>query len=169
MNKDFLTGIGIAVIAGLLVGMAVMNQHQAASQEQVATTTRDSVTILLDHKVIPAKDFIHLYDATPHMITSGHIAAKLPCDADSESDLAIVVGQAPDVSPVELELVDALSSPGNMCIYHLDLPPEGIDTVTDVAILNPTDKAIRLPRTSTVVIGVNEIMPLGGEHAEHGG
>jgi hypothetical protein len=169
MNKDFVTGIIIAAVAGLLVSLAVGSQNQAVSQEQMATTTRDSVTVLLDNKVIPAKDFIHLYDATPYTIMSGHVAAKLPCDSNSESALKIVVGQAPDVKPTELEVLSELSSPGKMCIYHVDLPPEGIDTVTDVAILNPTDKAVRLPRTSTVVIGVNEIMPLGGEGMEHGG
>lgn len=169
MNKEFLFGITLAAVVGLVVSLAVISQNKALSQETPTAVTRDSITVLLDHKGIPSKDFIHLYDATPYMIMNGHIATKLPCDADGESALKIVVGQAPDVKPVELELVKELSSPGKMCIYHVDLPPEGIDTVTDVAILNPTDKAIRLPRTSTVVIGVNEIMPLGEEHEGHGG
>ncbi|MGH9922172.1 MAG: hypothetical protein ACRD38_05430 [Nitrososphaerales archaeon] len=167
LNKEFLGGIAVAALVGLIVSTGV-SQNQALSQAPSATTVRDSVTILLDNKVIPEKDFIHLYDSTPHMIMSGHVATKLPCDASGESTLKIVVGQAPDVKPAELELVKELSSLGNMCIYHLDLPPEGIDTVTDVAILNPTDKAIRLPRTATVVIGVNEIAPIG-EQMEHNG
>jgi len=161
MDKK-LIGIGLIAVVGLIISLALTGQNEVASQAPALTTTRDSVTVLLDNKVIPAKDFIHLYDATPYMIMSGHIAAKLPCDAKGESELKIVVGQAPDVKPVDMELVKELSSVGKMCIYHVDLPPEGIDVVTDVALVNPTDKPIRFPRTSTVVIGINEIMQLGG-------
>jgi hypothetical protein len=165
-----LTIMSVTVTAGLLAGLAVLSQNQAVSQEPMKIVSRDSVTVLLDHTGIPPKDFIHLYDATPYMIMNGHIATKLPCDANSESPLKVVVGQAPDVQPVELEVVPELSSPGSMCIYHVDLPPAGIDVVTDIALLNPTDEGIRLPRTSTIVIGVNEIEPLGehDEHSEHG-
>jgi len=168
MQSKELMAMGVVAIAGLLAGITVMNTNQASSQETTSTVTRDTVTVLLDHKVIPAKDFIHLYDTTPYIAMNGHVAAKLPCDANAETPLKIVMGVAPDVKPAEMELVEGLSSPGNMCIYHVDLPPEGIDAVTDVAILNPTDKAIRFPRTSTVTVSVNEIMPgeeMGGmEH-----
>jgi hypothetical protein len=146
-----------------------MGQNLAQSQESMTTTTRDSVTLVLDWTVIPSKDFLHIYDSTPYKIMNGHIAAKLPCGDDGASEIKVVVGQAPDVKPVEMEIVNELSNPGKMCVYHVDLPPEGIDVVTDAALLNPTDKAIRLPRTSTVVLGVNEIMPLGEEQMEHGG
>jgi hypothetical protein len=158
--------LGIALVATAVTAFSLLGT--ANSQEAAKTVTRDSVTVLLDNKGIPAKDFIHLYDATPYMVASGHIAAKLPCDSSGESPLMIVLGQAPDVKPAEMELVKELSSPGSMCIYHLDLTPEGINTVTDVALLNPTDNAIRLPRTSTVVIGVNEITPLSGMTMNHG-
>ena len=49
-----------------------------------------------------------------------------------------------------------------MCIYHVDIPQGGAVT-TDIAIQNPTNNPIKLPDTSTVVIGVNEIMPLSGQ------
>ena len=91
---------------------------------------------------------------------NGHIASKLPCDANSTSPLKILVGQAPKVKPASLELVKELSKPGNMCIYHVDIP-QGNDVTTDVAIQNPTGSPIKLPDTRTVVIGVNEITPLG--------
>jgi hypothetical protein len=165
-TKELFTVIGAAAILSL-VTIAVISQNQAVSQEAMPTVTRDAVTVLLP-KGIPAGDFIHLYDATPYHIVNGHIAAKLPCDANSETPLKIVVGQAPDVKPVELELVKELSTPGKMCIWHVDLPAEGYENnTTDVAILNPTDKPVRLPVSSTVVIGVNEIMPLGEEHEGH--
>lgn len=164
MQRRLIAGTIVASISAVLAFSLIST---ASSQEPVTTVTRDTVTLLLDHKAIPTKDFIHLYDATPYMIMSGHVAAKLPCDANGEPALKIVVGQAPDVKPVEMELLSELSSPGKMCIYHVDLPPEGIDVVTDIALLNPTDHGVRLPNTSTVVIGVNEIIPLGEEHAGH--
>src|SRR5574341_657150 len=138
-TQQLLTVIGIAAIAGLFGGVAMMSQNQAASQEATSTVTRDTVTLLLDFKVVPAKDFIHLYDATPYHIMNGHVAAKLPCDSQSEAALKIVVGQAPDVKPVEMELLADLSSPGKMCIYHVDLPSEEFEhNTTDIALLNPT-------------------------------
>ena len=115
--------------------------------------------MLLDGKTIPAMDYIHLYDTTPYKIMSGHVAAKLPCDTNSMTLLKILVGQAPNFKPASLDLVKELSKPGSMCIYHVDLPQGGAAT-TDIAIQNPTKNPIKLPDTSTVVIGVNEIMPL---------
>ena len=76
--------------------------------------------------------------------------------------LKILVGQAPNVKPASMELVKELSKPGSMCIYHVDIP-QGNNVTTDVAIQNPTGSPIKLPDTSTVVIGVNEITPLGAE------
>ena len=77
---------------------------------------RDSSTILLDGKTIPANDFIHLYDSTPYKIMNGHIASKLPCDANSVTTLKILVGQAPNVKPAETELIKELSKPG-ACVF----------------------------------------------------
>ena len=53
-------------------------QHTTTQQTTAASknVVRDSAIILLEGKSIPAKGFIHLYDATPYMITNGHIAAK---------------------------------------------------------------------------------------------
>jgi hypothetical protein len=133
-----------------------------------STVVRDSATILLDGKSIPAKDFIHLYDSTPYQIMNGHVAAKLPCDASSVSPLKILVGQAPNVKPAQPELVKELSKPGSMCIYHFDLPTAGNATTTDIAIQNPTDSPIKFPDTSGVVIGVNEIMPLAAPSSAMG-
>ena len=118
--------------------------------------------MLLDGKTIPAMDYIHLYDATPYKIMNGHIATKLPCDANSVTPLKILVGQAPNFKSASLDLVKELSKPGSMCIYHIDIPQGGAVT-TDIAIQNPTNNPIKLPDTSTVVIGVNEIMPLSGQ------
>lgn len=81
--------------------------------------------------------------------------------------MTILTGQAPDLQPAELELIQNLSTPGELCLYHVDLASEeGGAVITDVAIQNPGEDDIELPATSTVVIGVNQIRPIGGEHVE---
>lgn len=78
------------------------------------------MTLLLAKKKIPAQDYIHLYDSTLSSISKGYVAAKLPCNDESETDLQILIGQAPNLQPAELELVPELSTPGKLCIYHVE-------------------------------------------------
>lgn len=95
--------------------------------------------------------------------------------------LEILVGVAPEFTPAPLELVANLSTPGELCLYHVDLPaPEQANAttnttsansttaeITDIAISNPGDEDVTLPSTSTVVIGINEIAR--GEHGHEEG
>lgn len=146
---------------------------------------RNIYTLLLAHQIIPPKDFIPLYDTSPYKILNGHLSAKIPCDANSVPSLQILVGHLPDVKPVQLQLVKGFSQPGNICFYHVDLGAattthdnnSAVDSVaggrlqqanettttinTDLVLSNPTADRVILPNTSTVVIGVNEIMPMG--------
>ena len=68
-------------------------------------------------------------------------------------------------------MVSPLSSPGEVCLYHVDLESmrggNESDIITDIAIQNPTEDAIEFGPTDTVVIGVNEIMK--GAHESHEG
>src|SRR5215212_8790334 len=154
--------------------------HGSTSNQthQDVFTVRDSVFALLADQTIPASGFIHLYDTTPYSIRSGHVAAKIPCGDDSAPLLNILIGEAPDLSPAPIELVANLSTPGELCLYHVDLPaPEQANAttttasansnttanatdsarITDIAISNPNDEDITLPPTSTIVVGINEI------------
>jgi hypothetical protein len=165
MNRQKLR---IAILAAILLTAialasgAMSYARGQTSTKSTATVVRDSSAVLLDGKTIPAIDYIHLYDATPYKIMSGHVAAKLPCDTNSVTPLKMLVGQAPNLKPASLALIKELSKPGSMCLYHYDIPQGGAVT-TDLALQNPTKSPIKLPDTSTVVIGVNEIMPLAGQ------
>jgi hypothetical protein len=177
-NKAIVFGFLAAVVASMIfmAGGGITNAYaqasnvtssKAASPSMQGTVVRDSAVVLLEGKTLPANDFIHLYDTTPYMIKSGHIAAKLPCDASSTSPVKILIGQAPNLKPAALEFVKPLSTPGKMCLYHVDVASQhggqgGI--ITDIAIQNPTSTTMTFPSTSTVVIGVDEIMP-GAEMA----
>ena len=131
------------------------------------TVTRSVDTLLLAHQIIPPRDFLHLYDTDPYSITSGHISAKIPCDANSSSSLQMLVGHLPQLKPLQLDPIKELSKPGYLCMYegNIGVPvtsnATSIDTgrstlTTDLILLNPTDYRIILPNTSTVVISVNQ-------------
>ena len=158
----------IAILAAVITSMVFINTASTApatAQAPTGTVVRDTVTLLLAGQTIPGMSYIHLYDSTPYKIVNGHIAAKIPCNDDSESTLKILTGQAPAFQPAELELINGnLSTPGELCLYHVDLPQANVTTTTDIAIQNPTDSSIDFPETSTVTVGVNEIMPGAEEH-----
>lgn len=154
-------GAGLAMVNSLNV---VLASGGSMEKNPNATVVRDSFTVL-GPKAILANDYLHLYDTTPYMIMNGHVAAKLPCDSNSETEIQILIGKAPNLKPAELEYIQELSTPGKLCLYHVDLVSEhGEDVdggiITDVAVANPTDSRKYLPFGSSIVIGVNEIMPL---------
>ncbi len=127
------------------------------------TEVRDSVTILLQDTIIPGTDFLHLYDSTPSHIVNGHIAFKAPCGSNSISPIQVLIGSAPNMTAATLENIPALSTPGEQCLYHVDLTPSGnVSTITDIALSNPTEDEIEFSSTSSVVIGVNQVIE--GEH-----
>jgi hypothetical protein len=138
-----------------------------AEGEAGGTAVRDSTAILLAGETIPGGSFIHLYDTTPDAIATGHVAAKIPCDENSNATLTILTGQAPALQPTELELLQNLSTPGELCLYHADLASEqGGNLTTDIAIQNAGEEDVELPATSTVVIGVNKVLPGAAEEHE---
>src|SRR5919205_2315952 len=165
-NRLKIAAIFTVFVTGALIFVSnsnsIYNIANAQGGQQQKNVVRDSQAILLEDKTIPANDYIHLYDSTPYMIINGHIAAKLPCDTNNTSPLKVLIGQAPNLTPAELEFVKPLSTPGKMCIYHVDIPSKAGEVVTDIAIQNPTTTEIKLPSTSSIVIGVNEITPLQG-------
>ena len=135
--------------------------------EAGGTEVRDSTAILLAGQTIPGGSFIHLYDSTPDAIATGHVAAKIPCNEDSNATLTILTGSAPNLQPTELELLPELSTPGDLCLYHADLASEqGGNMTTDITIQNAGEEDVELPATSTVVIGVNKVLPGAAEEHE---
>ena len=130
------------------------------------TVVRDSVAELLEGTSIPGGQFIHLYDSTPYMIMNGHVAVNVPCLDNSTASVQVLLGQAPNFTAAELENLPELSTPGDMCLYHVDVVPQE-EVITDIAIANPGADNLEFPPGSTAVIGVNEIMP-GAEEGEHG-
>lgn len=160
-------------------GLVIDNATSATPRDEVAeqtddhgnetstsTVTRDSLTVLLEGESLPQDSFIHLYDSTPYKIMNGHIAAKVPCNDANSTEVNVLIGQAPNLQPAELEFVGPLSTPGELCLYHVDIASDETTAITDIAIQNNSTEDIDFPATSTIVLGVNEIAHLSGEHHE---
>ena len=160
-------------------GLVIDNATSATPRDEVAeqtddhgnetstsTVTRDSQTVLLEGESLPQDSFIHLYDSTPYKIMNGHIAAKVPCNDANSTEVNVLIGQAPNLQPAELEFVGPLSTPGELCLYHVDIASDETTAITDIAIQNNSTEDIDFPATSTIVLGVNEIAHLSGEHHE---
>ena len=142
-------------------------EHMEGEAGGGGTTVRDSTAILLAGETIPGGSFIHLYDSTPDAIATGHVAAKIPCNENSNATLSILTGSAPNLQPAELELLPELSTPGELCLCHADLASEqGGNMTTDIAIQNPGEEDVELPATSTVVVGINKVLPGAAEEHE---
>jgi hypothetical protein len=153
----------LAQVTNITGGMAAESYGNAtAAPHKDEFYVRDSQAVLLEGRTLASEGFIHLYDSTPYLIGNGHIAANLPCEDNSTASVNLLIGQAPNLTAAELENVPQLSTPGDLCLYHADIPPQNL-TVTDIAVQNPGDSDLELPASSTVVIGVNEIKP-GAEH-----
>ena len=133
--------------------------NENLSDDQIGHTYEisDSVSVLLEDKSLPDNSFIHLYDSTPYQITSGHIAAKLPCDEDNDTPISILMGQAPNLQPAELEFIEPLSASGELCLYHVNIASNESNPITDIAVHNNSTDEIDFPGTSSVTVSVNEI------------
>ena len=155
----------------------------------------DYDTVLLARQTIPPKDFIPLFDDPPSNVIEGQVTAKLPCNSNSSSPLKIFiakigVGQIPELKPFQLQLISGLSKPGYTCVYHVDIhsiaatnttrasnEAKGNNTdaaitgalnnltITNIGLLNPTDRQVILPDTSSIAIGFNKIIPSNHRHA----
>jgi hypothetical protein len=146
-------------MSGSMSGMKMSAMPPMAGQ----SITRDSVTLLLEGKTIPAKGFIHVYDAAPYMIHNGHVALHVPCDTSSKLVVNLLEGQVNGTfTAIQPMTITSLSQPGQMCLSHVNINSDMTKKfyVTDIAIQNPSNQTIIFPPTSTVIVGINGIMPI---------
>jgi hypothetical protein len=127
------------------------------------TIVRDSVTLLLAGQTIPPKGFIHVYDSAPYMVHDGHVALHVPCDTSSKLVVNLLAGQVNgSFTAIQPMNIPILSQPGQMCLSHVNINSDMAKKlyITDIAIQNPSNQTIIFPPTSTVIVGVNGIMPI---------
>jgi hypothetical protein len=139
MKRNLIMIAGATIAAGILAFGLFAN---ATLQSSPAVADHADIlsieTVPLEGLSLEQDEFLLLADTTPAEIESGHVAISVPCtDGDPpETNIDVVAGIAPDVSPADLEYVADLSDPeDNRCTFHVTLP-EGSEDITDVAIIN---------------------------------
>lgn len=125
------------------------------------TVVDDSQTILLEGTSMSEGSYLYLYDSSPYKIINSHIAAKIPCNENLSTDIIFLFGPDLDVPLAGLDLEPQLSVGGELCMYRGDIVANETSTITDIAIYNNSTEPINFPPTSTVIIGVYEIAPIG--------
>lgn len=141
------------------------NTSETSVEHNGADSYSQGENIILSHQIIPAKDFIHLYDTYPFAIAEGSISAKLPCDSDNSTHLRVMIGQIPKLQPAKLSVEKDLSRPGYMCLYNFEIQQDSTSNrntsaITDIVLFNTSGERTVLPNTSTFVIGVTKLYPL---------
>jgi hypothetical protein len=113
------------------------------------------VTIPLHGVNLSANQFILLYDSTPYA-SKGHIALNLPCDANTPNVpiFQVLVGRAPDLTPLALGYISQISVTPQMCVYHGQF---GFgDPITDMVLKNISGRTISLGGPHSVAISTHE-------------
>ncbi len=139
-------------------------EADAAMRDQIETnlnyihesdTNRASLTVLLGGHTLGKDEFILLYDSTPYA-TKGHVALNLPCDSQNPRNplFQVLVGRAPDLTPMSLGYLEQISSAPDMCVYHTQF---GFgDPVTDVVLKNVSGGEVSFKGPHSVVITTHE-------------
>lgn len=153
MNKISLLGL-VAVATIITVAYATV-PAESVQTDNTKLHNRGNLAF----KSIPANDYMHLFDSTPDTLAGGHLAIKVNCDENGDGAVDVLMGVAPEMNAIKLTMEDnmvmELSTHGQMCLYHIDLPPEPDMLVTDVAISNPSDHRVRLGPTASYALYVN--------------
>ncbi len=164
-----IASIVVAIVAVSVISYtAIVGNKTAIGQEGMAVdVVRDTVQVILDFKRINANDFIHVYDSAPYHIMNGHVALKMPCDTDGNPTprVKVMAGNAEMgmFEELDMHLLEEVSRKGEMCVWHADLEStheedKALGKITDVIIMNDSNRPIRFPVGSSIVVGVNEIM-----------
>jgi hypothetical protein len=134
--------------------------HQIASSLDYvhkSDTNVAMVTIPLHGVNLSANQFILLYDSTPYA-SKGHIALGLPCDANTPNVpiFQVLVGRAPDLTPLALGYISHISLAPQMCVYHGQFGFGSGYPVTDIVLKNITGKTVTLGGPHSAAISTHE-------------
>jgi hypothetical protein len=127
-------------------------KHTSRGSNQIPTV----VTVPLEGLSLTEAQYLLLSDTTPVRVGAAHIAINVPCDDNGVSNIAVVAGVAPDVNPVELELVPELTFSLGNCLFHGDIPNNS-DEVTDIAIVNAGEEQITFNSGNFATLSISEV------------
>jgi hypothetical protein len=136
---------------------SAMSQQIASSLDYVHKSDINiaPLTVPLHGVNLSANQFILLYDSTPYA-SKGHIALNLPCDANTPNIpmFQVLVGRAPNFTPLALGYISRISVVPQMCVYHGQF---GFgDPITDIVLKNISGKTISLGGPHSAAISSHE-------------
>ena len=136
---------------------SAMSQQIASSLDYVHKSDINiaPLTVPLHGVNLSANQFILLYDSTPYA-SKGHIALNLPCDANTPNIpmFQVLVGRAPNFTPLALGYISRISVVPQMCVYHGQF---GFgDPITDIVLKNISGKTISLGGPHSAAISTHE-------------
>ena len=136
---------------------SAMSQQIAGSMDYVHKSDINiaPLTVPLHGVNLSANQFILLYDSTPYA-SKGHIALNLPCDANTPNVpiFQVLVGRAPDLTPLALGYISQISVVPQMCVYHGQF---GFgEPITDIVLKNISGKTISLGGPHSAAISSHE-------------
>jgi hypothetical protein len=136
---------------------SAMSQQIASSLDYVHKSDINiaPLTVPLHGVNLSGNQFILLYDSTPYA-SKGHIALNLPCDANTPDVpiFQVLVGRAPDLTPLALGYISQISVVPQMCVYHGQF---GFgEPITDIVLKNISGKTISLGGPHSVAISTHE-------------
>lgn len=127
----------------------------AADYLHSVDTSTVSDTILLNGLTLQSGEPLLLYDSTP-FASKGHLAMNVPCNENTPGTamFEILLGRAPNLSPVKPGYLPQISAPPNNCIYHAQF---GFgDPVTDIAIRFVGENQTTFRGSNSLVISTHE-------------
>jgi hypothetical protein len=147
--------------------------------EELLTTS----TVPLENLSLAPGDFIILADSTPVPIESAHVSMNVPCQVAAtaaegnnnttttsttanatqglSTDIKIIAGVAPDLTPVIPEYIAGLSHPENgKCTYHVQIPEVPGEPITDIAIANTGNQTVNFSSGNFATISTSTGGPL---------
>jgi hypothetical protein len=136
---------------------SAMSQRIASSLDYVHKSDINiaPLTVPLHGVNLSANQFILLYDSTPYA-SKGHIALNLPCDANTPNVpiFQVLVGRAPNLTPLALGYISQISVVPQMCVYHGQF---GFgEPITDIVLKNISGKTISLGGPHSAAISSHE-------------
>jgi len=160
------TILGIAIVATIGLAIDPMQKLPSAYGEKPHAKKLQKVTRDIPEEqwfsfkgiTLQPGEFLDMVDTTPFLTTKGHVAMYVPCDTQGRPQIQFLQGIVDvgvnTLAPVDPEYLSQLSTPGQNCLYHLDIgTPDG---VTDFAIINNSTHAITFGDRNTSTFSIAE-------------
>lgn len=161
INAITIASIAVLSIAGFAFSAIPTQAEETEEHEEHFQLTQD-----IGDREFKQGQFLLLADWGHHEIEEAHVAVVVDCSKNGNSSLDLVYGHVlkdsegeTNLSIVELNndnIVSDLSSPGSLCVYHVNIEPsETVPEITDFALINQDKKTVKTSNLAIATIHVD--------------